>query len=324
MELRAPPQINPPTRPPGRWGFVVLHIALAGAVAAVVIWRTGGAMSAMPDLSDLRATASKLQAAGALDEAATLYDRYLEQTHDDTDRSAMAYSLGNLYLERGQHAKALRWLYDAEAHAPTAENDIGKKIVHTLEAMGRPFAAKAALTSQTRFDTTPTVQRPADDAVVAKIGTDEVHRSDITRALDALPPELAKHFAGAKEQPQFLNKYVADLLLYRKAQKLEYEQDPDVRQKLESVKRQIVVGKFLEKEVLNKVTVNEADLTTYFTANKQSYKERYKAETLDAVRPQVERDYRMMKSEAAYNALVSQELSQEGVKLFADKLAPTP
>ena len=41
--------------------------------------------------------------------------------------------------------------------------------------------------------------------------------------------------------------------ILRKAQKLEYEKDPEVRRQLESVLKQLVVAKFIEREVMGRV-----------------------------------------------------------------------
>ena len=50
-----------------------------------------------------REVAAKLKAAGALDEAADLYERYLDAAEEEPSaRARIAYSLGNTYLESGQ------------------------------------------------------------------------------------------------------------------------------------------------------------------------------------------------------------------------------
>ena len=125
------------------------------------------------------------------------------------------------------------------------EEEGGKKIVHALEALGRVHAAKAALARRTQLESAPGVERPESDPLVATIGEDEIRRSDVTRALDDLPPFLRQRFATADGMTEFLRKYVADELIFRKAQKMEYDADPEVRRQLEGLLKQLVVGKLV-------------------------------------------------------------------------------
>ena len=319
MELRAPPSITETHRVSkgGLWALALTVVVLNVGVILFMSGHTGN-QSARPEA---RTIASKLQAAGALNEAAALYEQYLDSGPEQADpnRAQIAYSLGSLYLEAGRYEKALRWLYDAQMHDSGAmQTEISPKIVHALESMGKPFAARAALAAQTRLDpVNPNVQRPVDDPVVAKAGDQTIYKSEVIRFIDNLPPQLQKQLSTPQQKEQLLRQYVADTLFLNKAHKLELDKDPKVRAQIESMRRQLIVGTFLEREVFAKIQISDADLQNYFVANKA----KYKAETLDPVRPQVEQDYRMMKGQSAYSDLVKQELTHEDVALFPDKMA---
>jgi tetratricopeptide (TPR) repeat protein len=273
-----------------------------------------------------REVAGKLKAAGALDEAAALYEQYLGSTSAPVaTRASIAYSLGTTYMDRGRYERALRWLYEAEVlDSGELSPELGQKIVHSLERMGRYHSAQAALDSRVQFAPQKT-ERPADDPVVARIGESEIHRSDVERALDDLPPDLARSLAAPEAQQEFLRKFVADELLWRKASKLEYPDDPEVRRRHAALLKELVVGKFVEREILAKIEVDEADLRTYFEANRQRYEQKQEGETtrqpaFEEVRPLVERDYRLFKMQAVYQTVIEAELAAEEVEVYPERM----
>lgn len=323
MELRQPP--TPPARPARDRDVRLAYLNLVAIVAlgVVLIWQLGRPDVADPETAEhARDVASKLKAAGALDEAAALYEVYLETTDAEPRvRANVAYSLGTTYLENGRYERALRWFYEAEAIGAGALSDeLAKKIVHSLERLGRYHSAKAALDARVKMESGPDgPQRPESDPVVARIGEEEIYRSDVERMLDDLPPELAQGFNSPAQRGELLKKYVADELLWRKAEKLEYDQDPELRRRWNSLLRQMAVAKFVEEEVLGQIEVDPADLKNYFEANRARYQDP-EGEPLKEMPPQVERDYRMQKIQAAYQELVDSELATEDVELFPERM----
>lgn len=331
MELREPPMR--PTRARVDWLsrgllLVVLLVLLAlGVILISKLQQTTGLRQA----EQVRDVAARLQAAGALDEAALQYERYLEVGRPDWEtRAGIAVSLGNNYLETGRYESALRWFYEAETlGAGEVDEELASKIVHTLERLGRSFAAQAALSSRTGLAGTD-VERPADDPVVARIGPDEIHRSEVERAFDDLPPEVATQMASNEGRSKFLEQYVADELLWRKAIKLEYDRDPEVLRQHEALFKQLVVSRFAEREVLSQVEVDEADLRNHFEANKGRFTpprrdgQEAAEPTFEEARPAVERDYRLMKVQSAYKALIDSEMAAQEVELDTEKLTREP
>ncbi|MDX1502167.1 MAG: hypothetical protein R3325_07375, partial [Thermoanaerobaculia bacterium] len=253
---------------------------------------------------------------------------YLEDSDiSAAKRANIAYSLGDTYIKNGQYEKALRWLYEAESwdDGELAE-EIGPKIVHALERLGRHHAAQTALERRSGLGEGGERRRAPTDPVVARIGSREVTRSEVDRALDDLPPQLAQRFQGVEGRREFLRSYVAEELLWEKAQKLEYHDDPEVRRGHEQLLRQLAVARFVEREVLGKIEVDEDDLANFFAAHRERYAppskegEESVPPTLEQVRPAVERDYRLMKTQSATAELIDSELAAAGVELFPERL----
>jgi tetratricopeptide (TPR) repeat protein len=331
MELREPPR--PPTRAAHDTLVRALLIANLAALIGLAVWlglrwRATGADAAGSGAEVARQVAAKLKAAGALGEADALYERYLASAElPAPSRARIAYSLGTSYLDQGRYERALRWFYEAETlGAGDLAGELGEKIVHALEGLGRVNAAQAAVASRVRLDDGQqgTAKHPEGDPVVATIGGQEIHRSEVLAALDDLPAELSRQFA---QRPQdFLRKYVADELLWRKAVKMELDDDPEVRRTVANLTKQVAVSKLLEREVMDRIRVDDADLANYFAAHQERYQRPGKdgakptVPELSEVRQQVERDYRMEKAQAGYQQMIDSQLAAADVKLFPERM----
>lgn len=326
MELRSPPTTT--SSAPGRdravRGLAVLNLVVLLAIGCFLYWPSNTAGGIDPaTAAHAREVASKLKAAGALDQAASLYEVYLATTDaDERTRANVAYSLGTTYLETGRYEHALRWFYEAEAlGAGDLSDELGKKVVHTLERLGRYHSAKAALGSRVQLQGPDDVQRAANDQVVARIDGQAVYRSQVLRTLDDLPPEIAGQLDA--QRGELLRKYVADELLWRKAVKLEYDKDPEVRRRYEGMLKRLAVSKFVEEEVVSKIEVDPEDVKNFFEANRSRYEKEGDpgAPSLEQMPPEVERDYRMSKIQSAYTSLIEQELATDDVELFPERMA---
>lgn len=320
MELRPPPQTPTTGRDRATRGLLVLNLLVLLALGAFVWWRSTSAPAADAAAADhARQVASKLKAAGALDEAAALYEVFLRTTDAPAEtRANVAYSLGSLYLDAGRHERALRWFYEAESLGVGELRDpLSQKIVHALERLGRHHSAQAVLGARTALGEDDDVQRPEDDPVVARVGERDIHRSEVLRMLDDLPPEMAGQLTGA-QRGELLKKYVADELMWRKAVKLEYDRDPEVRRRHEALLKQLAISKFLEEDVVREIDVDPADLRNFFEANRERYEK--EGETLEQMPPEVERDYRMSKIEAAYQQIIETELATADVELYPERM----
>ncbi len=326
-ELRRPPTADPPR--PGRGLLTALVAAtlllVAGLGALVWLRPPGGAAAGAEALERRREVAAKLQAAGLLDESARLWAGYLEDGGGAGEaRARIAYSVGGSFLEAGRCEPALRWFYEAESlGAGSLGDELSAKIVHCLERLGRHHAAEAAMGS--RVALAPAAGGGEDDPLVARIGADEIRRSQLVQALDRLGERGAAGALGDPERGgELLRRYVAEELLWRKARKLELDDDPEVREQHAAALKQLAVAALVERELISGMSVDEADLRTFFEANRERYAEQAgdgQQPGFERLRPLVERDYRLMKLEAGYQQMIESELAAAGVELYPENLA---
>ena len=145
--------------------------------------------------------------------------------------------------------------------------------------------------------------------------------------LDDLPPEVAASVSGPEQRAALLRRYVAEELLWRKALKLEYDKDPEVRRRQEALRRQLIVDRLVQKEVFDKIELDPADLRNYFEANRERYRQpgadgKPGAElTFEQARQAAERDYRLGKMQSAYESMLETELAADAVELFPERMS---
>ena len=177
-----------------------------------------------------RDVASRLHSTGITLEAAKYYEKYLEEAQIDAKtRAKIAFSIAELYEREEMAEKALSWYYQVEV-SDAAESDkkgAAKRIVALLEKLEKFSAAKYALKGSTQLN--PNQERAKGAVPVAKIGDREIFLHEIHEAIDTLPPQLKKSFESDEAKADFLKKYVADELLYLKAKRLQYDNNPDIQ-----------------------------------------------------------------------------------------------
>ena len=157
--------------------------------------------------------------------------------------------------------------------------------------------------------------------MVARIGGDEIRRSRVERALDDGPPELRRAWSDAAQRPELLRRFVAEELVWRRALKLELDDDPEVRRRHADLLKQLVVAEFVQRELMAKIEVDETDLRAWYQANAARYGgDETEPRPFDEVRQIVERDYRMIKLDEGYQRLIDSELAAAGVELFPERL----
>lgn len=223
-----------------------------------------------------RDLAGKLLSAGLRGEAIEQYELYLSEADLPTDRRArITYTLGTLCMEEGNYEEALKWLYQVEMLDPDTElaPEAGSKIVACLERLGRFAQAQYSLEARSGLEKDSGGEFQGDQ-VVARIGKDVITKEELDEAIDALPEWARSALEEPAQKAAFLEQYVAEELLHRKAKRLELDKDPSVRRQAERAMRQLMIQKVLEDEIQARVKVSEDDVALYYQAHRDRYAEK--------------------------------------------------
>ena len=293
----------------GKWTpFLLLAILLlAGANLALLLLRdrnSGSGKSGVSEVSgvsqwgtlpkdDQRALALKLEEQGLHKAATQAWSHYLIVAKPEReDASAIWYRIGKLHQDGGQFEQALAAYYRCEALDPNTglKDEIGRRAQESLEAMGKFSALKHELASRVSLDESAGNQ---SSEVLAEIGARKITRSEVDRQIEAnienqlvrfaaRMPEaqrkqqkeaMLKQFSSDSQRMQFLQSFIVQELLNRKARETSLLDDPSVRAQLQDLERGFLAQQMMTAEVASKVHISDVDLTTHFEANKSDYVE---------------------------------------------------
>ena len=223
--------------------------------------------------------ANMLSSKGLKREALSAYEKYLGLiSASPVDRAKVAYQMGSIYMELGEYEKALSSFYRVDMENPGTElaGEVGQKVVACLERLGMTSQARYELESRTAIG-----EKKADDTdggfgpIIARIGKEEVRMSAINEAMDQLPEWTRKQYESDEGKIAFVRQYIANELLYRKAKRMGYEDDPDVRVRLNDLAKQVLVQRIVMQEA-GKVIIDPRDVQLYYNAYKDKYAEKAK------------------------------------------------
>lgn len=280
-----------------------------------------------------REVASKLAAAGVKGEAARYYERYLADASIPAEkRAAVALALAKLLKDEGRLEEALGWLYQVEGWGPNTPHakEAGPLVVELLEKLGKTQAAQTALdaraslqkpaTSSSTSSTTSSTASSTTGVPIAQLGDEVLTSADLDDALEGLPPALRAQLKAPEQKRRFLEQFVAQELLYRKALKRGIDKEPALRKQVVALEKQLTIARLLDAE-LEGVKSTETDLQNLYTAQAEQFKTSDgKLLPFEQVRPQVEAAWRMQQLESRSQRMLQEAQAAQEVRLFPEAL----
>jgi len=311
---------------------VLLVVLVLGFVrlGALLWFRPSGPGKGGMSSDDRRELASRLLGVGLSEEAADQYEMYLDGSRlGREDRAKIAFSIGKAYQGQGNLSRAVSWYYRAEISDPhsSLKSEIGSRVVECLEKLGKYQSARYALESRAGLEKQEAGEKKGGK-IVAKIGNREITLGELNEALDKMPDWARKDYDKPEKKAEFLKQFVANELMFEKAQKLGYERDPEVQKQVDLFRKSLLVNRVLEGEVQNKVQVSDKDIELYYRANKEKYVEKDKKDekksgrqkSLEEAKEQVRQDYLREKLNEKFNELVQTMMATEKVEFHPEAL----
>lgn len=262
-------------------------------------------------------------------QSAAEYERYLNNYKlDETEQANISYTIGDIYFERlKDYENALAYYIRVKYFNPKDDlrRQVDQKIVACLERLERSEDAAQTLKETTSLDAqaVPT-KRPG--AVVARIGSREITQGDIDFELNQLPPSIRAQYNSKEKKLEFLNQYILTELLYRSAQNMGLDKEPEVIEAAFQAKKSIMVQKYLQDQIRREIKIEPADVELYYRANKEKYVEKDKEgnvireKPFEEVQQQVAQDLLIERQQDVYRRMVERLMRAEGVQVFDDVL----
>jgi len=276
-------------------GLVLLAVLANIAVTIVVGRRSatgpGKAAAPAPTAETQKNLALRLEKQGLHTPAAEAWREYLAVAAPQAKgRATIWYRIGKLHQDAGDYAGALESYYRSEAAAKLEElaPEIGRRIQECLEGLGRFAALRQELAQRVAGQPE---QQEAGDVVVAEIGPQKITSAQLDRMIEQQiesqlaqygahlpPPErnrqkeaLLKRVSAAKDRLQFLNQFLMEEILHRKARELKLTDDPAIRAMLLDTERKILAHKLLEQRLTDEIKITPGDVKTYYEAHQADY-----------------------------------------------------
>jgi hypothetical protein len=268
-----------------------------------------------------RAAATALFERQLYKEAIDTYRRYLDSPAlAPEDAPKVLFQMGVIYQDNLMDARgalAQYTLIKALYPDQTFGNDLGKRMVAALEAMGRSTDASQARARITDLAPDTAAAGPGEGAVVADVDGRKVTLGEIKAMVGKLPE-------APLELNQLAREYVAQILIADAARRKGLADKPEIRLRLGQVENQILTQAGLMDEI--KIPPPSGnDLKYYFEANKARYLQAAgsaaagtdSAKTFENLLPRIQADWAREKQGAAYQQYVERLLQASKVRFFS-------
>ncbi|MDO8281888.1 MAG: peptidylprolyl isomerase [Thermodesulfovibrionia bacterium] len=112
-----------------------------------------------------------------------------------------------------------------------------------------------------------------EGASLAKVGETSITQEDYMRELKGLPEWAREKFKSDKDKEEFLDSIIEKELLYIEAKKNKLNNDKDYIAKLKEFEKMNLITTLLEKEIRDKVKVEDAEAKSFYDSNMDKFKQ---------------------------------------------------
>jgi len=240
--------------------------------------------------------AGKLSERNLYQQAAKVWQDYLASGKlTGPERARTLFQIGLALEKAGQYGDAVESYYRSETAAKLDElgPDINSHIKDCFQKMGKFSALRYELMDRTSFKG----PSEAGSRAVAEIGAEKITDADLNALVEKridnqLSPmaafmtagqlseqkkKMLEEYKSPKSRQQFLQSWIAQEILYRQALDEQLAEKPEVKSVVDDVTRSILAQTIMSRQLADKINITDADLQTYYTANKDKYVEPAKA-----------------------------------------------
>ncbi|MBI4826320.1 MAG: peptidylprolyl isomerase [Nitrospirae bacterium] len=112
-----------------------------------------------------------------------------------------------------------------------------------------------------------------EGASLAKVGETSITQEDYMRELKSLPEWARGKFKGDSDKEEFLDSIIEKELLYVEAKKNKLNNDKEYLAKLKEFEKMNLITTLLEKEIRDKVKVEDAEAKSFYDSNTDKFKQ---------------------------------------------------
>ncbi|MFH1277345.1 MAG: peptidylprolyl isomerase [Candidatus Eisenbacteria bacterium] len=107
--------------------------------------------------------------------------------------------------------------------------------------------------------------------VVARIGDHVITRADLERRLAEMPPNIQSQFEGEEGGEKLLEGMLDEEAFLLAALDMKLEENPEVKRRIESAERGVLIQSYYQREVLPYTQMTETDMIAYYEENLEEF-----------------------------------------------------
>jgi hypothetical protein len=298
-----------------------------------------GASSGLPGkkLEELALKFEDQKLSGA---AARAWTEYLESARPgDEDAARIWFRIGKLYQDGGDNERALEAYYRSEALAKIdeLESEISKRTAESLEALGKYAALNYELESRTSLAKSDST---GGKDVLAEVGAWKITRAELDMMIEAEIDMQLSQLAGSLtpdekraqkqrlldevlkqgERDKWLQRFIAEEMLYRRAREEKLQDDPDFQALTRNLERKVLAQKLLDREFAKGIAIKPEEVKAYYDARKDEFKKDGKEQAFEQVKNEVYGAVRMQKEMEIQQKLLGELKDRYNVVIHTSKL----
>jgi len=130
------------------------------------------------------------------------------------------------------------------------------------------FADEGTSTTETNPEDVETILPP--ETILASFGDQTITLGEFNQIWEEVPEEYKLQL----DKSMVLDQMISEKLLIQEAKNIGLEEDNDVLEQIKKMTEQILVQVLIEREILDKIKVNDEEVSEYYEQNKDSFTEK--------------------------------------------------
>jgi len=115
-------------------------------------------------------------------------------------------------------------------------------------------------------------EEPQDDPLVAKVGRREMRESDLEARLKAMSGLARAQYEGEDGRRTLLDKMIQEEVFFQAADRAGYENDPDVVEEVDRVRRNAMLRAYYRREIREKAKPSAAEVEEYYRSHIEEFR----------------------------------------------------
>jgi EpsD family peptidyl-prolyl cis-trans isomerase len=103
--------------------------------------------------------------------------------------------------------------------------------------------------------------------IAARVGNTKISRDEVDERFEQLSEQQKDDFKGKRGKAEFLDKLIEEEIIYLEAMSLGLQHDPEVKKVLRQAERNILVGEYFSKQIMEKIDIPEEEVQAYYDGN---------------------------------------------------------